>query len=86
MQSMSAARFLQNKIFFIFKGSRLNVRLYLIDQLLTNWMMYLIILTSLLVFCSYARIYNVGMNCGVCEATTGCLNNICLKFTGDITS
>jgi len=31
-----------------------------------------------------SQVYNVNILCGTCSTTTGCLGNMCLKVTGDI--
>ena len=31
-----------------------------------------------------SRVFNVNVLCGTCSSKTGCVGNMCLKYTGDI--
>lgn len=42
------------------------------------------ILIALLMLTVSSKVYNVNILCGTCSSKTGCVGNMCLKYTGDI--
>lgn len=41
---------------------------------------------SILLILAYSKVYNINLNCGTCQNTTGCIGNKCVIFTGDVTA
>lgn len=48
-------------------------------------MKVLVLALSLLVISMGSRVFNLNINCGTCQSKSGCLGNICMSFSGDVT-